>query len=104
MSDRPVLEPDGAPATVDAVVGPPHEAGTVLRSRYRLTHIVGRGGMGNVYRAEDLRLPGRLCAIKEVTPEPHLSPGLRRQAQRLRSSDTLGGTKCPPTNHPAAVR
>ncbi len=82
MSDRPVLEPDGAPATVDAVVGPPHEAGTVLRSRYRLTHIVGRGGMGNVYRAEDLRLPGRLCAIKEVTPEPHLSPELRRQANQ----------------------
>ncbi|MCI0580997.1 MAG: serine/threonine protein kinase [Chloroflexi bacterium] len=37
--------------------------------------------MGNVYRAEDLRLPGRLCAIKEVRPEPGASPEIRRQAQ-----------------------
>ena len=81
MSDRPVLEPDSAPVVSEAV-GPPHEPGTVLRARYRLTHVVGRGGMGNVYRAEDLRLPGRLCAIKEVTPEPHLSPELRRQANQ----------------------
>ncbi len=59
----------------------PLPEGTVLRERYRLTNIVGQGGMGNVYRAEDLRLPGRLCAIKEVTPDPHLSGQLREQAQ-----------------------
>ena len=43
--------------------------GTILRGRYRLNNIVGQGGMGNVYQAEDLRLPGRLCAIKEVQLE-----------------------------------
>ncbi len=58
----------------------PHMEGTVLRDRYRLTNIVGQGGMGSVYRAEDLRLPGRLCAIKEVTPDPHLSQELRDQS------------------------
>jgi serine/threonine-protein kinase len=38
--------------------------------------------MGNVYRAEDLRLPGRLCAIKEVTPDTHLTVELREQAHQ----------------------
>jgi serine/threonine protein kinase len=55
---------------------------TILRERYRLTNIVGQGGMGSVYRAEDLRLPGRLCAIKEVRPDPNLAPNMQRQAQQ----------------------
>lgn len=57
------------------------ENGMVLRERYRLTHIVGQGGMGNVYRAEDLRLPGRLCAIKEVRPDKNMPPEMLQQAQ-----------------------
>ncbi len=38
--------------------------------------------MGSVYRAEDLRLPGRLCAIKEVIPDPNSSPEVREQAHQ----------------------
>ncbi len=43
---------------------------TVLRDRYRIEALVGQGGMGAVYKAHDLLLPGRLCAIKEVLPAP----------------------------------
>ena len=57
------------------------ESGVILRERYKLTNIVGQGGMGSVYRAEDLRLPGRLCAIKEVQPDPHANETYRQQAQ-----------------------
>lgn len=37
--------------------------------------------MGSIYRAEDLRLPGRLCAIKEVQADAGASEEQRRQAQ-----------------------
>lgn len=44
----------------------PMKAGTVLRKRYQVKKIIGQGGMGCIYLAEDLRLEGRLCAVKEV--------------------------------------
>ncbi len=47
--------------------------------------------MGNVYRAEDIRLPGRLCAIKEVKANPDLPSEMQRQAahQFLREASVL---------------
>lgn len=63
----------------------------VLRERYQLKKIVGQGGMGKVFLAGDLRLPGRLCAIKEVRPEAHVSAAERQQeqAQFLREASLL---------------
>ena len=47
--------------------------GTILRERYKIIELVGRGGMGATYRAEDLRLQGRFCAVKEALPDPDIS-------------------------------
>jgi serine/threonine protein kinase len=55
--------------------------GTVLRERYKTIAPVGQGGMGAVYRAEDLRLEGRICAIKEVRPDADATPEELAQAQ-----------------------
>jgi serine/threonine-protein kinase len=57
----------------------PLAAGTTLWSRYLIKELVAQGGQGSIYQAEDLRLEGRLCAIKEVTPDDNAT--LEHQAQ-----------------------
>ena len=42
------------------------QAGSVLHDRYQINKVLGQGGMGCIYQADDLRLEGRLCAVKEV--------------------------------------
>jgi len=57
------------------------QPGTVLRERYKIIESVKSGGMGAVYEAEDLRLEGRRCAIKEILLDPSMDETARAQAQ-----------------------
>ncbi len=69
----------------------PLTPGAVLRSRYKIIKLVGKGGMGAIYEAEDLRLEGRRCAIKEIFPEAEDNPSAQAQAQKqfYREASTL---------------
>ncbi len=67
------------------------KAGDVLRSRYKIRRIIGQGGMGSIYLADDVRLDGRLCALKEVEHDRNMPTGLLKQAreQFLREATVL---------------
>jgi serine/threonine protein kinase len=69
----------------------PLKAGEVLRSRYKIRRIIGQGGMGSIYLADDLRLEGRECALKEVEHDRTLPVDMTRQArdQFLREATVL---------------
>ncbi|MEE9507953.1 MAG: serine/threonine-protein kinase [Anaerolineales bacterium] len=57
------------------------EPGKILRDRYIIREIIGRGGMGSIFLAEDNRLPGRLCAVKQITHDQDLPDTIREQTK-----------------------
>jgi serine/threonine protein kinase len=63
----------------------------VLRGRYEIQERIGQGGMGSIYLANDLRLEGRLCALKEVEYDRALPPKVLDEAreQFLREATVL---------------
>jgi eukaryotic-like serine/threonine-protein kinase len=69
----------------------PLKTGEVLRGRYKICQIIGHGGMGSIYLADDLRLDGRQCALKEVEHDRTMPTDLLRQArdQFLREATVL---------------
>ncbi len=69
----------------------PIKPGEVLRGRYKIRRVIGQGGVGCIYLADDLRLEGRTCALKEVEHDRSLPPDLLREAreQFLREATIL---------------
>ena len=65
--------------------GPAFLPGTVLARRYRIVAPLGRGGMGDVYRADDLKL-GQAVALKFLPSSLRHDPNRR---QRLRDEVKL---------------
>jgi len=65
--------------------------GDTLRTRYRVRERIGQGGMGNIYLADDLRLEGRRCALKEVEYDRRTPGKILREArdQFLREATIL---------------
>ncbi|MEW6285913.1 MAG: serine/threonine-protein kinase [Chloroflexota bacterium] len=70
---------------------PPLKNEEVLRGRYKIRERIGQGGMGAIYLADDMRLKGRQCALKEVEYDRALPENVREEAreQFLREATVL---------------
>jgi hypothetical protein len=84
LTDLPAAEPAGArpsggerPGSSDTPVEGRFLPGAMLADRYRIVGLLGTGGMGEIYRADDLKL-GQAVALK-LLPE-----GLEQNESRLR--------------------
>jgi serine/threonine-protein kinase len=56
--------------------------GEVLHARYKVRERIGQGGAGSIYLADDTRLEGRLCALKEVEYDRALPEDIREEARQ----------------------
>ncbi len=77
----------------------PLTTGQILQQRYRIVALLGQGGMGAVYRAQDARLDISV-AIKELLPQPGLDTQL---LSRLRDQFLQEARVLARLNHPHLV-
>ncbi|MCA9678588.1 MAG: protein kinase, partial [Myxococcales bacterium] len=71
-------EPSRAGDLPAAAIAAPDLSGREIAGRYRILAKLGEGGMGAVYRGEQISLK-RKCAIKLLRPELSADPGLVRR-------------------------
>lgn len=57
------------------------KSGDILRDRYKIKRFISQGGMGSIFLADDTRLEGRQCAVKEVRLDPSLPEQTLRQTR-----------------------
>lgn len=60
---------------------PPLPLGTILQNHYRLTKVLGQGGFGRTYLAEDQSRFNELCVLKEYTPRFSTDYGLQKSKE-----------------------
>jgi serine/threonine protein kinase len=70
----------------------------ILQNKYRITRLLGRGGYGAVYQAEQLHLGNAPCAVKELLPDPKATPA---QQQAASEQFRLEAGLLANLNHPA---
>jgi serine/threonine-protein kinase len=94
VSSRPAFRSDRPPALEDDDDELPHQVadplvGVIVADRYRIVELLGRGGMGIVYKVEHTRI-GKLLAMKLLTGELSQSPDVvRRFKQEALTSSKL---------------
>jgi serine/threonine protein kinase len=69
---------------------PPIPLGTLLQKRYRVTKVLGQGGFGRTYLAQDTACFDELCVLKEFTPNDRGRDSLRKARELFqREAKTL---------------
>ncbi len=60
---------------------PPVQLGTLLQQRYRVTKVLGQGGFGRTYLAQDTGCFDEMCVLKEFSPNDRGREALKKSKE-----------------------
>ena len=95
LVEAAVPSPGGADSGGSAELEARYVPGTIIAGRYRVVSLAGRGGMGEVYRADDLKI-GQAVALKFLPEEIERRGGLERFLAEVRLARQI--------SHPGVAR